>query len=88
MEPPMKQPPSNQKRVKRMKKTLAKLNKKIRHSNKKNNNLIFKRNLIKKKIEELKGQREPEDPIKPVKLEQAFNGAYSGYKINGRSRMA
>ena len=31
IEPPIKQPPSNQKRVKRMKKKLAKLNKKIRH---------------------------------------------------------
>ena len=41
-----------------MKKKLAKLNKEIRHSNKKNNNLISKRNSINKKIEELKGSHE------------------------------
>ena len=48
-------PPSNAKQVKRMKEKLGKLNKEIRHSKKKYNNLISKRNSIKKKIEELKG---------------------------------
>ena len=41
IEPPMKQPPSNSKQIKHMKKKLGKLSKKIRHSKKKHNNLIF-----------------------------------------------
>ena len=69
-----------------MKKKLGKLNKKIRHSKKKHNNLISKRNSIKKKIEELKGPRKPES-FDPIGLEQAYNRAYRSYKINGRSRM-
>ena len=93
IEPPMKQPPSNQKQIKRMKKKLSKLNKKIRHSKRKHNNLISKRNSIKKKIEELKGPREPreshkpEESFNPIELEQALNRAYRSYRINGRSRM-
>ena len=39
---------------------LGKLNKKIIHSKKKHNNLISKRNLIEKKIKELKGPCEPD----------------------------
>ena len=40
-QPPVEQPPpSNQKQIKRMKKKLGKLNKKIRHSKKKHNNLV------------------------------------------------
>ena len=76
-----------------MKKKLCKLNKKIRHSNKKHNNLISKRNSVKKKIEELKGPcephepREPEKSFNPVELEQAFNRAFRSYRINMRSRM-
>ena len=49
--------------------------------------MISKQNSIKKKIEELKGPCKPKESLKPVKLEQAFNGAYSSYRINGRSRM-
>ena len=37
-----------------------------------------------KKIEEL---REPEESFNPIELEQAFNGAYRSYRINGRPRM-
>ena len=75
-----------------MKKKLGKLNKKIRHSKRKHNNLISKRNSTKKKIEELKGPREPEkpcepEPFNPVELEPAYNRAYRSYIINGRSRM-
>ena len=72
-----------------MKKKLGKLNKKIRHSKKNHNNLISKRNSIKKKIEELKGPRDPKpaESFNPIELEQAFNGAYRNYTINGRSRM-
>ena len=57
IEPPMKQelpPTSNLKQIKCMKKKLGKLNKKIKHSKKKHNNLVSKRNSIKKKIKELK----------------------------------
>ena len=72
-----------------MKKKLGKLNKKMRHSSKKHNNLISKRNPIKKEIEELKGPREPkpEESFNPIELEQALNKAYRSYRINGRSRM-
>ena len=38
----VEQPPSNQKQIKHMKKKLNKLNKKIRHSKRKHNNLISK----------------------------------------------
>ena len=69
-----------------MKKKLGKLNKKIGHSKRKHNNLISKRNSIKKRIEELKGPRESE-PEEFIELEQAFNRAYRSYRINGRSRM-
>ena len=45
-EPPVEKkevpPPSNARQIKHMKKTLGKLNKKIRHSKKKRNNLVSK----------------------------------------------
>ena len=44
IEPPIKHkelPPSSPKQIKRMKKKLGKLNKKIRHSKRKHNNLIY-----------------------------------------------
>ena len=68
-----------------MKKRLGKLNKKIRHSKKKHNNLISKRNSIKKKIE--LHEPKPEASFNPIELEQALNRAYRSYRINGRSRM-
>ena len=91
-------PPPKAKQIKCMKKKLGKLNKKIRHSKKKHNNLVSKQNSI-KKIKELKGPREPEESfspekllepeesINPVELEQAFGRAYRSYRINVRSRM-
>ena len=93
IEPPVEQPPSNQKQIKCMKKKLGKLSKKIKHSKKKHNKLVSKRNSIKEKIEELKRPRkpeelhEPEETFNPIELEQVFNGAYRNYRINGRSRM-
>ena len=96
IEPPVKQPPSNQKQIKRMKKKLGKLNKKIRLSKKKHNNLISKRNSIKKKVKELKRPREshepkethePEEFFNPIEREQAFGRAYRSYTFNGRSTM-
>ena len=39
-------------------------------------------------LEELKGPREPEpEPFNPIELEQAFDGAYRSYGIDGRPRM-
>ena len=77
-----------------MKKKAGKLNKKIRHSKKKHNNLVSKRNSIKKKSEEFKGPRKPEEPTEqneepfnPVELEQAFDRACRSYRINAKSRM-
>ena len=78
-----------------MKKKLGKLNKKIRHSKKKHNGLISKRNLIKKKIKEarrasqveLKGPRKPDETFNPIEHEQAFRTAYKSYRVNGRPRM-
>ena len=89
VEPPMEQEPSSTaslKQIKFMKKKLGKLNKKIRHSKKKHNNLISKRNSIKKKIKELKVSREPkpEESFNPIELEQALNRAYRSYRINGK----
>ena len=63
IEPPMEQkesPPTNPKQLKRMKKKLGELNRKIRHSKKKNDGLIHKRNSLRRVIEELKqGTRQP-----------------------------
>ena len=92
IEPPVEQkelPPANLKQFKRMEKKLDKLNKKIRHSEKDHNNLISKRNSIKKKIKELKGphEPEPEESFNPIEFEQAFSRAYRSYRVNGRSRM-
>ena len=56
-EPPMEQresPPTNPKQLKCMKKKLGELNRKIRHSKKKNDGLIHKRNSLRRAIEELK----------------------------------
>ena len=69
-----------------MNKKLDELNKKIRHSKKKHNNLISKRNSIKKKIKELKGSSKPES-FNQAELEQAFDRAYRSYRINGETRM-
>ena len=96
IEPPVGQkkvsPPQNAKQIKCIKKNLGKLNKKIRHSKRKYNNLISKRNPIKKKTKELKGLSKPEvsrEPksFNPAELEQAFYRAYRSYRINGRSKM-
>ena len=74
-------------------KKLGKLNKKIRQSKRKHNNLVSKQNSIKKKISDLKGLcepevlNEPEELLNPAELKQAFDRAYRSYRINGRSRM-
>ena len=82
-----------------MKKRLDELNRKIRHSRKKHDGMIHKRNSLRKAIEALKylGTRSAECGTKPSPItepewnfkehEQAFKWAYSSYKVNGRSRM-
>ena len=80
-------PPLNAKQIKCMKKKLDDLNKKFRHSKRKNNKLISQRNSIQKKIEGVKGSREPEESFNSVELQQPFQRAYRSSRINGRSRI-
>ena len=62
---------------------LGELNRKIRHSKKKNDGLIHKRNSLRRAIEELKwGTRQGF-----MERERAFGRAYRSYRIEGRSRM-
>ena len=58
-------PPPNEKQIKCIKKNVDKLNKKIRHSKSKCNNLISKRNPKKKKTKEMKGLSKPEVSREP-----------------------
>ena len=93
IEPPVEQkevpPPPNAKQIKRITKKQDKLNKKIRHSKRKHNDLISKQNSIRKKVKKLKGPCEQhevftrEEFFSPVELEQAFNRAYRSYRISG-----
>ena len=78
-----------------MKKKLDELNRKIRHSKKRNDGLIHKRNSLRRAIEGLKGPAsgdlkrgtKPEPDWTFTEHEQAFNGAYRSYRVNGRPRM-
>ena len=74
-----------------MKKKLDELNRKIRHSRKKHDGLIHKRNSLRKAIEELKWDNAKQSTIEPeqgfVECERAFGGAYRSYRVNGRPRM-
>ena len=84
-------PPTNPKKLKRMKKKLGELNRKIRHSKKKNDGLIHKRNSLKKAIEELKWGNAKQSTIESeqgfTERERAFGRAYRSYRANGRPRM-
>ena len=89
VEPPTQNPP-NPRKLKKMKKKLDELNRKIRHSRKKNNGLIHKRNSLRKATEEMRrGNEKPviERPFIFTEREQAFSGAYRSYRVNGRPRM-
>ena len=89
MELPMKQEPnptSNPKQIKRMKKTLGELNRKIRHSKKKNDGLIHKQNSLRRAIKERTRQAPIERRQGFTEHEQAFVMAYRSYRIEG-SRM-
>ena len=82
-----------------MKKKLDELNRKIRHSRKKHDGMIHKRNSLRKAIESLKCGTKPEvlgphmaEPVSEPEWtfkerEQAFNGAYRSYRVNGRPEM-
>ena len=110
MEPPMEQKespppleghstPLDPKKFKRMKKKLDELNRKIRHSRKKHDGMIHKRNALTKAIKVLKrgtksevlgphtGEPVPESEWNFKEREQAFQGAYRSYRVNGRPRM-
>ena len=60
VEPPIEQPSPDPKKLKRMKKKLDELNRKIRHSRKKHDGMIHKRNSLRKAIEGLKDGTKPE----------------------------
>ena len=73
-----------------MKKKLEELNRKIRHSRKKNIGLIHKRNSLRKAIEEMwRGNEKPviERPFIFKEREQAFGRAYRSYRVEGRPKM-
>ena len=74
-----------------MKKKLDELNRKIRHSRKKHDGMIYKRNALRKAIEGLKCGTKPEPMPEPEwnfkEREQAFNRAYRSYRVNGRPKM-
>ena len=76
------------KKLKRIKKKLNELNRKIRHSKKKNDGLIHKRNALRKAIESAKHGTEPKRSIPEPKFifkerEQGFGGAYRSYRAEG-----
>ena len=68
-----------------MKKKLDELNRKIRHSRKKHDEMIHKRNSLRKAIELLKHGTKPEPVPEPewnfTEREQAFGGAYRSYRL-------
>ena len=74
-----------------MKKKLDELSRKIRHSRKKHNGLIHKRNSLRKVIEGFKCGTKPEPVPEPdwtcKECEKAFGGAYRSYRFNGRPKM-
>ena len=83
--------PTDPKKLKRMKKKLDELNRKIRHSKKKHDGLIHKRNSLRRAIKELKRGNRRQPTIEPaqgfVERERAFGRAYMSYRVNGRPRM-
>ena len=77
VEPPIEQPSSGPKKLKRMKKKLDELNRKFRHSRKNHDGMIHKRNSLRKAIQGLKRGTKPEPVPEPEWnfKEQAFGGA-------------
>ena len=96
LEPPVEQTPpgpasGDPKQLKRMKKKLDELNRKIRHSRKKHDGMIHKRNSLRKVIETLKSGTKPEPLPEPEfifkELEQAFGRAYRSYRVREEPTM-
>ena len=83
--------PPDPKKLKYMKKKVDELNGEIRHSRKKHDGLIHKRNSLRKAIEGLKRGTKPEPAPEPEwnfkEHEQAFGGAYRSYRVNGMPKM-
>ena len=74
-----------------MKKKLDELSRKIRHSRKKHDGMIHKRNSLRKAIETLKHGTKPEPLPEPEfifkELGQAFRRAYRSYRVKGEPKM-
>ena len=72
-----------------MKKKLADLNRKIRHSKKKRDGLIQKRNSLRKAIEDITVGINPPKEKEPERKfrERAFSGDYRSFRVNGRPKM-
>ena len=87
IEPPIEKQRINEnvdpKKLKQMKKKLDELNRKIRHSKKKHDGMIHKRNALRKAIDQ--PMAKPEWNFK--ESEQAFRGAYRSYRVKGRPKM-
>ena len=78
------------KKLKRMKKKLGELNRKIRHSRKRHEGMIHKRNALRKVIEGLKGPTSGDSKSLSgilKELNRTFRGAYRSYRIRGYPRM-
>ena len=85
------------KKLKRMKRDLAELDKKSRRSRKRHDNVVRKRNNLRKAIDDMQRAkpRQPERPIPTPRstqpefreLEQAFGRAYRSYRVMGRPRI-
>ena len=75
-------PPTNPKKLKRMKKKLDELSRKIRHSRKKHDGLIHKHNSLRKAIDGLKHGTKPQASPEPVP-EPEWNFKDSGHLRHG-----
>ena len=77
------------KKLKRLKKKLADLNRRIRHSRKKQDGSIHKPNSLRKAIEEIKAGIYPPQVKEPEWKfrERAFDGDYRSYRVNRRPKM-
>ena len=82
-------PTPDPKKLRQVKKKLDELNRKIRHSKKKNNGLVHKQNSLRKAIEGLKRgtKPEPKPELTFTEGEWAFRGSYRSYRVNGRPKM-
>ena len=99
--PPIRVPPfkpkkvgeelkTNLKKLKCMKKKLGDLNRKIRHSKKKRDGLISKRNSLRKVIEDIKTGIKPPQRAKEPEWkfrERAFEGDYRSFRVDGKPKM-